>query len=204
MARFYKYWIDGKGFYSSELAAQFVGMSRQLTKRCFTELGNKLTRVQMEKYRGRLAPHPTPKVTYNGKRMTIEAVAKAEGLTRGQVFCWWKRHGMPSTLYPENFDRIRLRENNGDTPYTLLPEGTRHSGRELAEMFGLSHSAISTRRIRTGQTAFSREELESMAARYKPKKKPPMGTTSKCCKPKSIHDVEYHPSAMERSIMGLR
>lgn len=69
-------------------------------------------------------------------------------------------------------------------------------------MFGLSHSAVSTRRIRTGQTVFSRDELEQMAARHADAQRAFAKNTQK--RPLNIHDVEYNPTAMERAIMGVR
>lgn len=129
------------------------------------------------------------RVLYKGKMLTFEQVTKRENLTREQVYGWWKRHGRPANITPGNLSGIHHLAQATEGLYTLLPDGTRHTGRELCEMFGLSHSAVSNRRIRSGQYEFIRDDLEKMA---KKAEKARAGRESSS-RPRSIHDVEYHP-----------
>lgn len=207
MALDHKYQVDGRGFNSLQLVSYYVGMSRDLVSRCFRQLGNNMTKEQMLGFRGRAAPGHRLCVTYNGKSTHIDDIAAAEGVTDRQMYDWWRRNGQPPVITGAMVKKIREVATKAVGIYTLLPDGTRHGGRELCEMFGLSHSAVSNRRSKTGHTVFTRSELQAMADRSKSKDKPKAAGTKEYpppLRPRSIHDVEYHPSAMERSIMGLR
>lgn len=157
--------------------------------------------MRTAKEKSRNGSNRAVRIIYGKRLLSFAGIASSEGLTTDQVYGWWKRHGRPSRITRE--DLAGLRNGKGSTRvYTLEPDGTKHSGRELSLMFGLSHSAVSTRRIRTGQTVFSRGELEQMAARHADAQRAFSKNTQK--RPLNIHDVEYNPTAMERAIMGIR
>ncbi len=149
------------------------------------------------------------RVMYCGERLTTSEIAMRECLSTDQVYRRWRNMGAPEELKPSDFDGAReFAAKQELEPIKFHFEGKRYTASELARLFNVSAKALYNRRRRRGQNVFTRAELEAMrmrpfgagatdaaGSRLVEKPKPSI--------PRNIHDVEYNPSSMERSILAM-
>lgn len=100
---------------------------------------------------------------------------------------------------------------------TLLPDGTQHSAKELAQMFGVIQCTISRRQTLYNKKKYTRDELQAWAAELKEKRAAVSMESATVCAPgvagkmavecewngppRNIDEVDYTPSPAERAML---
>jgi len=133
-------------------------------------------------------------VNFDGKRVTLSSLANKHGIGTATLYGRWKRAGKPETITKAML--IQVTDKSVYKPFTLLPEGSVYSAKELAANFNVIAQDINNRMFLEGKTEYTRKELSDMSDCS-------WGFEEEGRGKLTIDDVDFNPSPMERALLAL-
>lgn len=136
-------------------------------------------------------------VTFHGEEVALAKLADKLGIPRPTMYVRWKEAGKPQKVDDAIVGRFHL-----------LPDDTWYAGTALAKMFGLHPDTFNRIKRARGQIEFTREEIEKITSGQlttRGKRKGDLAPNWGAFDPEesAIDRVEYHPTALARSLAAL-